>query len=100
MSLKKGPWMTAEDDMLKEYVREHGEGNWNAVRKQSGLRRCGKSCRLRWTNHLRPNLKKCPFSEDEEKLIIELHAQMGNKWAQMATHVSQSPFSPCGHPLF
>jgi myb proto-oncogene protein len=86
--LKKGPWTSAEDAILIEYVKKHGEGNWNAVQKHSGLFRCGKSCRLRWANHLRPNLKKGAFTQEEEQLIIELHAKMGNKWARMAAHVS------------
>lgn len=85
--LKKGPWTSAEDAILVDYVEKHGEGNWNAVQKHSGLFRCGKSCRLRWANHLRPNLKKGAFSEDEEQLIIQLHAKMGNKWARMAAHL-------------
>ncbi|KAK6163996.1 hypothetical protein DH2020_000860 [Rehmannia glutinosa] len=82
--LKKGPWTSAEDAILSDYVTKHGEGNWNAVQKHSGLDRCGKSCRLRWANHLRPDLKKGAFSPEEEQLIIELHAKMGNKWARMA----------------
>lgn len=86
--LKKGPWTTAEDAILVDYVKKHGEGNWNSVQKHSGLSRCGKSCRLRWANHLRPNLKKGAFTQEEERLIIELHAKMGNKWARMAAHVS------------
>ncbi|CAK7336404.1 unnamed protein product [Dovyalis caffra] len=85
--LKKGPWTSAEDAILIEYVKKHGEGNWNAVQKHSGLFRCGKSCRLRWANHLRPNLKKGSFTQEEEQLIIELHAKMGNKWARMAAHL-------------
>ncbi|KAJ6341132.1 hypothetical protein OIU78_009329 [Salix suchowensis] len=89
VALKKGPWTSAEDAVLIEYVKKHGEGNWNAVQKHSGLFRCGKSCRLRWANHLRPNLKKGAFTQEEEQLIIQLHATMGNKWAQMAAHESQ-----------
>ncbi|GMJ10315.1 hypothetical protein HRI_004700700 [Hibiscus trionum] len=85
--LKKGPWTAAEDVVLAEYVRTHGEGNWNAVQINTGLARCGKSCRLRWANHLRPNLKKGAFSPEEERIIIELHAKMGNKWARMATQL-------------
>uniref|UniRef100_A0ACD5WAS7 Uncharacterized protein n=1 Tax=Avena sativa TaxID=4498 RepID=A0ACD5WAS7_AVESA len=85
--LKKGPWTTAEDAVLVNHVRQHGEGNWNAVQRLTGLLRCGKSCRLRWTNHLRPNLKKGCFSPDEELLIAQLHAQLGNKWARMASHL-------------
>lgn len=85
--LKKGPWTSAEDAILVDYVKKHGEGNWNAVQKHSGLSRCGKSCRLRWANHLRPNLKKGAFTSEEEHMIIELHAKMGNKWARMAAHL-------------
>ncbi|KAH7533073.1 hypothetical protein FEM48_Zijuj04G0091700 [Ziziphus jujuba var. spinosa] len=85
--LKKGPWTAAEDAILMEYVKKHGEGNWNAVQKNSGLARCGKSCRLRWANHLRPNLKKGSFSPEEERIIIELHAKLGNKWARMASQL-------------
>lgn len=87
VQLKKGPWTAAEDSILTEYVRRHGEGNWNAVQRNSGLARCGKSCRLRWANHLRPNLKKGAFSPEEERLVVELHAQLGNKWARMAAQV-------------
>lgn len=85
--LKKGPWTTTEDAILMEYVKKHGEGNWNAVQRNSGLMRCGKSCRLRWANHLRPHLKKGAFSLEEERLIVELHAKLGNKWARMAAQV-------------
>ncbi|KAG4399880.1 hypothetical protein GLYMA_08G317626v4 [Glycine max] len=84
VALKKGPWTTAEDVILMDYVTKNGEGNWNAVQRKTGLNRCGKSCRLRWANHLRPNLKKGAFSPEEEKLIVDLHAQFGNKWTRMA----------------
>ncbi|GER43116.1 myb-related protein [Striga asiatica] len=86
-TMKKGPWTTSEDVILIEYVKKHGEGNWNAVQRNSGLMRCGKSCRLRWANHLRPNLKKGAFTPEEEKLIVELHAKIGNKWARMAAQL-------------
>lgn len=88
--LKKGPWTSAEDEIFADYVKKHGEGNWNTVQKHSGLFRCGKSCRLRWANHLRTNLKKGSFTSEEERLIIQLHAKMGNKWTRMAAHVSCS----------
>ncbi|KAL3379582.1 hypothetical protein AABB24_000340 [Solanum stoloniferum] len=85
--LKKGPWTSAEDVILVDYVMTHGEGNWNAVQRHSGLARCGKSCRLRWANHLRPDLKKGAFTPEEEQRIVELHAKMGNKWARMAVEL-------------
>ncbi|XP_010522346.1 PREDICTED: transcription factor GAMYB-like isoform X2 [Tarenaya hassleriana] len=85
--LKKGPWTAAEDALLTEYVRKHGEGNWNAVTKKTALVRCGKSCRLRWANHLRPDLKKGSFSPHEEAVILLLHSKLGNKWARMASQL-------------
>ncbi|KAJ0046136.1 hypothetical protein Pint_04109 [Pistacia integerrima] len=97
VQLKKGPWTATEDSVLTEYVRKHGEGNWNAVQRNTGLARCGKSCRLRWANHLRPNLKKGAFSPEEERLIVELHAQLGNKWARMAAQQLNHPQSSQSH---
>jgi myb proto-oncogene protein len=89
--LKKGPWTPEEDKRLKDYVEAHGEGNWNKVQRNAGLNRCGKSCRLRWANHLRPDLKKGPFDEEEVDKIIKFHMMWGNKWAKMASHVSAVP---------
>ncbi|XP_061357631.1 transcription factor MYB97-like [Gastrolobium bilobum] len=83
-TMNKGPWTPQEDTTLRDYVSTYGEGMWNSVYKRSGLARCGKSCRLRWANHLRPYLKKGAFSKEEEQLVIQLHAQLGNKWARMA----------------
>ncbi|GMH05753.1 hypothetical protein Nepgr_007593 [Nepenthes gracilis] len=85
--LKKGPWSAAEDAILVEYVKKHGEGNWNAVQRNTSLMRCGKSCRLRWANHLRPNLKKGAFTPEEERIIVELHSKLGNKWARISAHL-------------
>ncbi|XP_038713365.1 transcription factor MYB101-like [Tripterygium wilfordii] len=85
--LKKGPWTESEDAILREYVMRNGEGNWNGVRRKTGLMRCGKSCRLRWANHLKPDLKKVPFSPEEEYIIMDLHSKLGNKWARMASEL-------------
>lgn len=77
--LKKGPWTIEEDKLLVEYIKNHGPGNWKALPMSSGLKRCGKSCRLRWCNYLRPDIKRGNFSEEEQKLIIQLHSSLGNK---------------------
>ncbi|KAK9120552.1 hypothetical protein Syun_018169 [Stephania yunnanensis] len=86
--LKKGPWMPDEDQKLIDYIQRHGHGSWRALPKLAGLNRCGKSCRLRWTNYLRPDIKRGKFSEEEEQLIISLHSVLGNKWSQIATHLA------------
>ncbi|KAH7846770.1 hypothetical protein Vadar_017938 [Vaccinium darrowii] len=87
--VKKGPWTPEEDIMLVSYVQEHGAGNWRTVPSNTGLRRCSKSCRLRWTNYLRPGIKRGSFTEDEEKMIIQLQALLGNKWAAIASYLPE-----------
>ncbi|XP_074274109.1 transcription factor MYB41 [Silene latifolia] len=82
--LKKGPWTDEEDQKLIDHIQTHGPGNWRALPKKAGLQRCGKSCRLRWTNYLRPDIKRGGFSAEEEEYIIELHSFMGNKWSAIA----------------
>ncbi|XP_051152402.1 transcription factor MYB82-like [Andrographis paniculata] len=81
---KKGFWKPEEDLILKKYVETHGEGNWTSVSKKSGLQRGAKSCRLRWKNYLRPNIKRGMMSEDEKDLIIRLHKLLGNRWSLIA----------------
>ncbi|XP_061354519.1 transcription factor MYB41-like [Gastrolobium bilobum] len=85
--LKKGPWSPEEDKILVDYIEKHGHGSWRALPKLAGLNRCGKSCRLRWTNYLRPDIKRGKFSDEEEQLVINLHAVLGNKWAAIAAHL-------------
>ncbi|RWR80454.1 transcription factor MYB59-like protein [Cinnamomum micranthum f. kanehirae] len=81
---RKGPWTAEEDKLLIDYVSMHGEGRWNSVAGISGLKRNGKSCRLRWVNYLKPDLKKGQITPDEEKIIIDLHARLGNRWSTIA----------------
>ncbi|KAF8045355.1 hypothetical protein N665_5120s0001, partial [Sinapis alba] len=85
--LKKGAWTTEEDKKLITYIHEHGEGGWRDIPQKAGLQRCGKSCRLRWTNYLKPEIKRGEFSSEEEQIIIMLHASRGNKWSVIARHL-------------
>ncbi|KAE8662808.1 Transcription factor MYB51 [Hibiscus syriacus] len=87
VGLKKGPWTPEEDQKLLAYIEEHGHGSWRALPSKAGLQRCGKSCRLRWTNYLRPDIKRGKFSLQEEQTIIQLHALLGNRWSAIATHL-------------
>ncbi|PRQ53621.1 putative transcription factor MYB-HB-like family [Rosa chinensis] len=87
--VKKGPWTPEEDIILVSYIQEHGPGNWRAVPTNTGLLRCSKSCRLRWTNYLRPGIKRGNFTDHEEKMIIHLQALLGNRWAAIASYLPQ-----------
>ncbi|CAN6560850.1 unnamed protein product [Malus baccata var. baccata] len=85
--LKKGPWSPEEDHKLVHYIQKHGHGRWRTLPKNAGLKRCGKSCRLRWANYLRPDIKRGRFSMEEEETIIQLHSVLGNKWSTIASRL-------------
>ncbi|KAF3796277.1 Transcription factor [Nymphaea thermarum] len=86
-AMRKGPWLPEEDEILLEYVRQFGARDWSSIRSKGLLPRTGKSCRLRWVNKLKPDLKRCKFSPEEERIVIELQAKFGNKWARIATYL-------------
>ncbi|CAH2053881.1 unnamed protein product [Thlaspi arvense] len=85
--VKRGLWSPEEDEKLLRYITTHGHPSWSSVPKLAGLQRCGKSCRLRWINYLRPDLKRGSFNAEEEQTIIDVHRILGNKWAQIAKHL-------------
>lgn len=79
----KGPWSPEEDAVLSRLVSQFGARNWGMIAR--GIPgRSGKSCRLRWCNQLDPCLKRKPFTDEEDQIIISAHAVHGNKWAVIA----------------
>ncbi|EEF47219.1 transcription factor MYB78 [Ricinus communis] len=85
--IRKGPWTVEEDAILTEYVKVHGEGRWNSAARCSGLKRTGKSCRLRWLNYLRPDVRRGNITLQEQLLILELHSRWGNRWSKIAQYL-------------
>ncbi|WOK95359.1 transcription factor MYB86-like [Canna indica] len=85
--VRRGLWSPEEDEKLINYITTHGYGCWSEVPLKAGLQRCGKSCRLRWINYLRPDIRRGRITPEEEKLIISLHAIVGNRWAHIASHL-------------
>ncbi|CAI9113556.1 OLC1v1014179C1 [Oldenlandia corymbosa var. corymbosa] len=82
--LRRGPWTAEEDSLLVHYISCHGEGRWNLLAKRSGLKRTGKSCRLRWLNYLNPDVKHGNLTPHEQLLILDLHSKWGNRWSKIA----------------
>ncbi|XP_019427213.1 PREDICTED: transcription factor MYB114-like [Lupinus angustifolius] len=82
--VKKGAWSKEEDDLLRACVQQYGEGKWYLVPKRAGLNRCHKSCRLRWLNYLKLDIKRGEFTKDEVDLMIRLHKLLGNRWSLIA----------------
>ncbi|XP_019161356.1 PREDICTED: myb-related protein 305-like [Ipomoea nil] len=87
VEIRKGPWTMEEDLILINYIANHGEGVWNSLARSAGLKRTGKSCRLRWLNYLRPDVRRGNITPEEQLLIMELHAKWGNRWSKIAKHL-------------
>ncbi|KAA8523208.1 hypothetical protein F0562_009631 [Nyssa sinensis] len=86
--VKRGPWSPEEDTTLKNYIERYGTGgNWIALPHKAGLKRCGKSCRLRWLNYLRPDIRHGGFTEEEDNIILTLYSSIGSRWSIIATHL-------------
>ncbi|CAI9088891.1 OLC1v1023342C1 [Oldenlandia corymbosa var. corymbosa] len=83
--MKKGAWNEEEDNKLRTYIQRHGIWNWRQMPKYAGLNRCGKSCRLRWMNYLKPGVRRGNYTPQEEELILQLHRQFGNRWSVIAS---------------
>ncbi|KAL7608889.1 hypothetical protein Lser_V15G12257 [Lactuca serriola] len=85
--IKKGAWSKEEDEKLRAYIQRYGHWNWCLLPKFAGLSRSGKSCRLRWMNYLRPNIKHGNITKEEDEIIVRLHKQLGNKWTAIAAQL-------------
>ncbi|XP_075512496.1 transcription factor MYB73-like [Primulina tabacum] len=80
---KMDSWNKEEDDLLRSLVKEHGQRNWSLI--SSGIPgRSGKSCRLRWCNQLSLEVHHRPFTAEEDGVILQAHAVIGNRWATIS----------------
>ncbi|ESW32252.1 hypothetical protein PHAVU_002G306000 [Phaseolus vulgaris] len=87
-NVKRGPWSPEEDETLKNYLKKNGTGgNWITLPQKAGLKRCGKSCRLRWLNYLRPHIKHGGFTEEEDQVICTLYSTIGSRWSLIAAQL-------------
>ena len=78
-----GPWSLTEDDQLIELVKQYGGKHWARI---AGMLpgRTGKQCRERWCNNLDPSLKKGAWTNEEDQIILRMHAKLGTRWAEIA----------------
>ncbi|XP_041026959.1 transcription factor MYB63-like [Juglans microcarpa x Juglans regia] len=84
MPARRGSWSPEEDQKLKAYIKRYGIWNWCWMPEAGGLAQSGKSCKLRWMNYLRPDIKRGNFSQEDEETILKWYEVLGNRWSATA----------------
>ncbi|KAG2290658.1 hypothetical protein Bca52824_050262 [Brassica carinata] len=87
VGIKRGRWTAEEDQILSSYIQSNGEGSWRSLPKNAGLKGAEKSCRLRWVNYLRSDLRRGNITPEEEELVVKMHSTLGNRWSLIASHL-------------
>ena len=82
----KTPWTAAEDELLERLIGQYGPKQWPVVASMLSDR-TSKQARERWCNHLAPGLKRGPWMEDEENLLLALHSEWGNQWCEITKRI-------------
>ncbi|GKB73812.1 Myb-related protein 308-like protein [Tanacetum coccineum] len=82
--LNAGAWSKEEDQKLINHVTTCSEVCRLTLPQAAGLLRCGKCCRKRWFDTLSSDHERENFGEDEDDLIIRLHALLGDRWSLIA----------------
>lgn len=82
-SSKAGPWTEEEDMKVMQLVKKHGAKRWSLIAEELPGR-IGKQCRERWHNHLNPAISKEAWRLEEDRIILQCHVELGNRWAEMA----------------
>ena len=72
-----------EDNQLRRLVDEHGHRKWSFIASKMNGRR-GKQCRDRWLNHLKPDIRRGEWTQEEERILVEGHRMLGTRWAALA----------------
>ena len=86
----KGPWTRDEDALLNKLVKRYGPKKWSVIAAHVPGRK-GKQCRERWKNHLDTNVSKLPWTPDEDKILLEVQAAVGNRWCEIAKRLPGRP---------
>lgn len=75
----------SDDAKLKELVREYGENNWKTIAsKMEGRNKS--QCRDRWFRYLSPHVNHGDWTEEEEKLLMNLVPLLYPRWRKISNY--------------
>lgn len=77
------PWTRDEDAMIVEHVQRHGTKSWSLL-AGSIPGRTGKQMRERWHNQLDPNIRKDPWTPEEDQRLLMAYQRLGSRWAEIS----------------
>lgn len=85
---KKVKFTKTEDLKLKYLVEKFTTKDWKLIASHLPPR-TARQCRERWTNYINPELTQKPWTKEEDKILIELHQEIGNHWKIMEEFLPQ-----------
>ncbi|KAA8499203.1 Transcriptional activator Myb [Porphyridium purpureum] len=81
-------WTHEEDQQLTELVHHFGPQRWQAMASQFMPHRAGAQLRSRWIYVLDQRDRRRPFSEEEDRLILQLYEEHGRRWNWISRHLN------------
>ena len=78
---KKFKFSQEEDRKLINLVGIYGNDWFTIAQKMEG--RNVRQCRERWRYYLDPSLKRIPWTDKDDELLLQKVKEMGNKWKAM-----------------
>ena len=84
-------WSEEEDEKLKTLLAHAADNDnenhlgWTEVAEQIKTRNANQ-CRERWSNHLRPGIRRGEWTSEEDEAIVRLQKQHGNRWSMISSN--------------
>jgi len=82
----KGRWSAEEDSLILMLIGTFGK-NWSLISK-SFKKRSSRQIKVRYENHLIPNIKKTKFNKDEDEIILNLYPKFKNNWSKYTPYLN------------
>lgn len=79
----KGSWSQEEDELLEQAIGDKESISWEYVASKVKTH-TPKQCRERWLVKLNPEVRRSPFEQWEDEIILSERQRIGNHWSLIA----------------